>query len=136
MGRTNSITMNTKFNLEAFGTLAKNDMLTLARIAEQAERYEDMCAILKNLIEQSADLSVEERNLLSVAYKNVVGSRRASWRAINSEAVPESDPELLGKYRGLVEEELSSICQEVIDLLQNHLVPSVKGKADESEVFY
>lgn len=38
-----------------------------------------------------AQLSVEERNLLSVAYKNVVGARRASWRILDSIAKKEEE---------------------------------------------
>lgn len=41
----------------------------------------------------SPELSVEERNLLSVAYKNVIGARRASWRIISSIETKEE-----GKY--------------------------------------
>ena len=57
-----------------------------AKLAEQAERYDDMAEAMK-LVTQSengADLSSEERNLLSVAYKNIVGARRSSWRVISS----------------------------------------------------
>ena len=39
---------------------------------------------MKAVAQQPKELSVEERNLLSVAYKNVIGSRRASWRVISS----------------------------------------------------
>ena len=31
-----------------------------------------------------SDLKEEERNLVSVAYKNTVGSRRTAWRALSS----------------------------------------------------
>ncbi|KAF3856823.1 hypothetical protein F7725_017546 [Dissostichus mawsoni] len=55
-----------------------------AKLAEQAERYDDMAAAMKAVTEQVPELSNEERNLLSVAYKNVVGARRSSWRVISS----------------------------------------------------
>jgi hypothetical protein len=49
----------------------------LAKLAENAERYEDMAKAMKEVAETSSDnLTVEQRNLLSVAYKNVVGSKR------------------------------------------------------------
>uniref|UniRef100_A0A4W6EV89 Tyrosine 3-monooxygenase/tryptophan 5-monooxygenase activation protein beta n=1 Tax=Lates calcarifer TaxID=8187 RepID=A0A4W6EV89_LATCA len=49
----------------------KNDLVQKAKLAEQAERYDDMAAAMKAVTEQSLELSNEERNLLSVAYKNV-----------------------------------------------------------------
>lgn len=39
---------------------------------------------MKNVAQMNVELTVEERNLLSVAYKNVIGARRASWRIISS----------------------------------------------------
>lgn len=52
----------------------KNDLVQKAKLAEQAERYDDMAAAMKAVTEQGLELSNEERNLLSVAYKNVVGN--------------------------------------------------------------
>uniref|UniRef100_I3KL45 Tyrosine 3-monooxygenase/tryptophan 5-monooxygenase activation protein, beta polypeptide a n=1 Tax=Oreochromis niloticus TaxID=8128 RepID=I3KL45_ORENI len=49
----------------------KSDLVQKAKLAEQAERYDDMAAAMKAVTEQGAELSNEERNLLSVAYKNV-----------------------------------------------------------------
>ena len=58
----------------------------MAKLAEQAERYDEMVEEMKRVAQYVHDqeLSVEERNLLSVAYKNVIGARRASWRIISS----------------------------------------------------
>lgn len=50
----------------------KNDLVQKAKLAEQAERYDDMASAMKTVTEQNPELSNEERNLLSVAYKNVV----------------------------------------------------------------
>lgn len=65
-------------------------------------------------------LTPEHRNLLSVAYKNVVGSRRSSWRVVSSvehkyEAQDEKEKlELIHEYRKKIEGELNSTCEEVL----------------------
>jgi len=56
----------------------------MSRIAEQTERFEDMLEYMKKVVESGSELNNEERNLLSVAYKNTVGSRRTAWRALSS----------------------------------------------------
>lgn len=47
-------------------------------------RYDDMAQAMKSVTETGVELSNEERNLLSVAYKNVVGARRWVIEARNS----------------------------------------------------
>merc|ERR1712025_1367820 len=76
--------------------------------------------------ESGIELSNEERNLLSVAYKNVVGARRSSWRVISSieqkTEGPEKKLQLAKEYREKVEQELKDICNDVLDLLTNYLI--------------
>ena len=82
------------------------------------------------------ELSVEERNLLSVAYKNVIGSRRASWRVISS-IEQKSDSEktaLITNYKKKIEKELESICGDILGIIQDTLIPNSAG--DEGKVFY
>ncbi|CAH2330066.1 14-3-3 beta alpha [Pelobates cultripes] len=62
----------------------KAELIQKAKLSEQAERYDDMAAAMKAVTEQGGELSNEERNLLSVAYKNVVGAHRSSWHVISS----------------------------------------------------
>uniref|UniRef100_A0A8C2RTR9 14-3-3 domain-containing protein n=1 Tax=Capra hircus TaxID=9925 RepID=A0A8C2RTR9_CAPHI len=52
----------------------KNDLVQKAKLAEQAERCDDMAACMKSATEPGAELAIEERILLSVACKNVVGA--------------------------------------------------------------
>jgi 14-3-3 protein epsilon len=65
-------------------TETREDNVYMAKLAEQAERYDEMVEAMKKVAQLNTELSVEERNLLSVAYKNVVGARRASWRIVSS----------------------------------------------------
>jgi len=96
----------------------KTELIQKAKLAEQAERYDDMAACMKQVTEQGAELTNEERNLLSVAYKNVVGARRSAWRVISSiEQKTEGNdnkPQLVKEYREEVEVELRDICNDVL----------------------
>ncbi|MBN3308457.1 14-3-3 protein zeta/delta [Amia ocellicauda] len=116
----------------------KAELVQKAKLAEQAERYDDMAASMKAVTEQDGELSSEERNLLSVAYKNVVGARRSSWRVVSSieQKTEGSDKKqaMAKEYREKVEKELKEICQDVLNLLDKYLIP--KASTAESKVFY
>ena len=64
--------------------LDRKSLVYKAKFAEQAERFNEMVSDMKDVAKQPQELTVEERNLLSVAYNNVIGSCRASWRVITS----------------------------------------------------
>ncbi|KAI7726488.1 hypothetical protein M8C21_022543, partial [Ambrosia artemisiifolia] len=104
-------------------TTAREENVYMAKLSEQAKRYEEM-----------------ERNLLSVAYKNVIGARRASWRIISSiEQKQESRGNqehvvMIKEYRSKIEKDLSDIYDGILKLLDDKLVPSA-GSGD-SKVFY
>lgn len=108
-----------------------------ARIAEQAERYDDMAKAMKQVTEMGKSLDNEARNLLSVAYKNVVGARRSSWRIISSieQKGDHSEKKLamVREYRKKIEVELDSICKEVLGLLDNYLIPKGDPPTDEED---
>ncbi|KAH0680224.1 hypothetical protein KY284_021309 [Solanum tuberosum] len=123
--------------------LSREQCLYLAKLAEQAERYEEMVQFMDKLVLNSTpagELTVEERNLLSVAYKNVIGSLRAAWRIVSSIEQKEESRKneehvhLVKEYRGKVENELSQVCAGILKLLESNLVPS--ATTSESKVFY
>jgi len=113
----------------------------MAKVCEQTERFDDMLDYMKKALkEQNEELTVEERNLLSVAYKNSVGTRRTAWRVISSIETKEEAKNsvflpLLRDYKTKIEGELDAICDEIIKLLHEKLIVSAKGNA-QSEVFY
>merc|ERR1712188_94048 len=72
------------FALQAAMSMPRDKAVYFAKLAEQAERYDEMAEYMEKVGGAGDELSVEERNLLSVAYKNAVGSRRAAWRIITS----------------------------------------------------
>lgn len=145
--------------------MGHEDAVYLAKLAEQAERYEgslftqcrcpcleisvldingephtEMVENMKVVASSNVELTVEERNLLSVAYKNVIGARRASWRIVTSieqkeeSKGNESQVSLIKEYRQKIEAELAKICEDILEVLDKHLIPS--AQSGESKVFY
>jgi len=111
-----------------------------AKLAEQAERYDEMAEHMQKVGESKEELSVEERNLLSVAYKNAVGSRRAAWRIITSVEQKEeskgnaSQAGWAREFCQKVELELRDICDKILKLLSQSLIE--QSSSGESKVFY
>ncbi|KAK3033913.1 hypothetical protein RJ639_033548 [Escallonia herrerae] len=147
----------------------------LARLAEQAERYDvslslliygevlgratpriakplvvltmgngpirgKMVEAMKEVAKLDVELTVEERNLVSAGYKNVIGARRASWRILSSIEQKEEgkgheqNAKRIKGYRERVEDELTKICNDILSVIDKHLIPSASTGA--STVFY
>eukprot|EP00958_Prasinococcus_capsulatus_P017348 scaffold1947_cov207-Prasinococcus_capsulatus_cf.AAC.35 len=99
-----------------------------------------MVEAMKQVAMLDVELTVEERNLLSVGYKNVIGARRASWRILSSIEQKEENKgntdnvAKITEYRQKVEGELTGICQDILSVLDKHLISS--ARTGESKVFY
>lgn len=118
----------------------------MAKLSEQAERYDDMMKQMKDLAKLGDALSSEERNLFSVAYKNVVGARRSAWRVLVSIKQREEErgteesssrTQQAEEYIKKISSEIEAICEEVVELVDEHLLKSIKDENDfESQTFY
>ncbi|KAJ1818724.1 Growth-regulating factor 12, partial [Coemansia sp. RSA 2599] len=120
--------------------LDRDTLVYMAKLAEQAERYDEMVKYMKAVAKLGSDLSVEERNLLSVAYKNVIGSRRASWRIVSSIENKEqsrnnlTQVERIKGYRAVIESELHEVCDDILAVLKENLLKT--AEEPESKIFY
>lgn len=117
-----------------------------ATLCERAERHEDMIIYMKKAIEyalrESRPLDFKAHNLLSVAFKNHVGSRRSSWRVLCAErtkyeAKDTERPQLVDIQIGIVENELSKICNEALSIINDSILSREDIKNNrESNIFF
>ncbi|KAE9384835.1 14-3-3 protein [Gymnopus androsaceus JB14] len=111
-----------------------------ANVTKQAERYEEIVENMKRMASSDQEFTVEERNLLSVAYKNVIGACRASWRIVSSVEQKEESKgneaqvSMVKGYGEKVETELAKIREDILDVLDKHLIPSAaSGESKRKE---
>jgi 14-3-3 protein epsilon len=110
--------------------------LFLAKVADQSERYEEMIAYMKAIVALNAPLSFEERDLLNIAYKNAIGSKRSAWRVISSVLQRESDEDkknTLGELRAKVEDEMSKLCNDAFSVLDKVIS---SAEAEEFKIYF
>lgn len=117
----------------------REQLIITAKLAEQCERYDEILLCMKRAVKLNPKLESDERNLLSVAYKNIIGARRTCWRSISTleqkeEARKENNLALIKGFKRQVEKELAEICIDVLDLLVKYLIPAADN--DESKVYY
>jgi 14-3-3 protein epsilon len=140
---------------------SREDHVFLAKVADHAERYQgmyfqsdthhtssvtpylhlqEMLNHIKKITAKGEELTIEERNLLSTAYKNLIGSRRTSWRIVSALYRKEEkrgykeQAEMVQEIRNKIETELENICLDVINVVDKDLLPHTK--VSEAKVFY
>jgi hypothetical protein len=114
------------------------EKIFMVRVAEQAERFDDMFGFLKDVIGlKDSDFTTEERNLLSVGFKNLIGANRTAIRTI---AAIEQNPKYtkfngaLEGYKKKIEGELYDQCMSIVNLTKDKCLP--KASNSESKAFF
>lgn len=102
----------------------------LARVAEQAERTEDVFKLLHPVLSSRSHFSPEERNFLSVSFKNLVTPRRTTWRtiaAIEQQASSASNSaKSINIYKAVIEARLHKNCMDIVDVINKEIIPKVE----------
>jgi len=110
----------------------------MARVAEQAERFDDMVDFLNQVITKKdpKEFNNEERNLFSVGFKNQIGIKRTAIRTIN--AIRDNPKyskygDALNEYKKKIEEELYTDCTKIIETVKSHCIST---SDQESKAFF
>ena len=103
--------------------MSLEESIFMARVAEQAERFDDMVDFLQQVVGcKSEDFTTEERNLLSVGFKNQIGSKRTAIRTISA---IEQNPKYqkfndgLLAYKKKIEQELYTQCLTIVSIVKD-----------------
>ena len=113
----------------------------MAMLAEQCNRFEEMTEFLEDMLKgRDKDLNSDERNLLSIAYKNSLTSRRTALRTViayeTKEKKKDNSPFLayIQEYRKKIEDEITKMCNNVLATIDSHLLK--RAEDAEAKVFY
>jgi 14-3-3 protein epsilon len=118
--------------------MSLEENIFMARVAEQAERFDDMVSYLQDVVRsKNEDFTTEERNLLSVGFKNQIGSKRTAIRTISAiEQNPKYSKfnDALAKYKKKIEGELYDQCIKIVDIVKKACMGV--ASTDETKAFF
>jgi len=118
--------------------MSLEENIFMARVAEQAERFDDMVYYLQQVVtNKNEDFTTEERNLLSVGFKNQIGSKRTAIRTISAiEQNPKYSKfnEGLATYKKKIEKELYDQCMNIVDIVKDSCMKV--AATDETKAFF
>ena len=112
----------------------------LAKAAELLDRFDDMVEHMKAVVKGGPQLTQEERNLFSVAFKRSVGDRRGAVAAVQKAAKAANAEEadsvavFAQEYIQQLNDELEAFIATALYLLDSALIPCASDP--ESLVFY
>jgi len=119
----------------------RETLIYLARTADIAERHEDMVTYVRGLVKAPVQLTIDERNLFTVAFKNVTSKLRNGWRRMeyleritSQHSHKAVQAQLITREKELIAHELSTVCEEVLTIIEDKLLDHA-GQV-ESKVFY
>jgi 14-3-3 protein epsilon len=102
----------------------------MAKVAQECQKNEECIVFMREVIKQGRSLSYNERNLLSSAYKGLVGPLRDSIHIL----LEENHEHDVASAIIEVSEHLTAKCEEVINLIRSVLLPAVTEP--EVRIFY
>jgi 14-3-3 protein epsilon len=115
----------------------REDLVYLAMLCEQAEKYHDMAETMTQIAQLHPTLTELERNLFIVSFKNIVVPIRSAIGIITSL----EDKEMaqnnflnmvrIQKYRAKLEDELRQQCNILNDILEKNLIPNAQDPVDK-----
>mmetsp|Transcript_26796 Transcript_26796/g.63816 ORF Transcript_26796/g.63816 Transcript_26796/m.63816 type:complete len:215 (+) Transcript_26796:112-756(+) len=95
---------------------------------------------MRHVVEAGGELTPEEGQMLSVAYKNKVGIQRAAWRVVDATMQKETEVGHLEEASYAAEYKKQAMfagvrtCEEVLRMLETDLLPNATHQ--ETRVFY
>ncbi|KAF2589421.1 hypothetical protein F2Q70_00040351 [Brassica cretica] len=97
----------------------REKQIYLAKLSEQTGRYDEMVEAMKKVAELDVELTLEERNLVYVGYRTVIGAKRDFWRTLSSvehkewSKENEENVKRIKNYCKRVEDEIAKVCNDI-----------------------